>query len=390
MSLQIIKSAARPGLLEGNVPGRSVSASKLERWLGRDELERVSAAMKDWYGPPIALDGVPGKVFAHRGGDFRGDLRAGAFASKWDAAEAALQRFNKAMKRAAKRSRLQMNNFASISDLYAEMSSGKRFDFNFQKVGTTGVVNATNTLWFVGNQPAAGAAAGAAPGGTVPTDATTGAFPYTNPSGGDTLHFFGANPNASVIPNTLLLYDRLFSVTKTMNSTATEAVTGVPTRYQSGTDTNMDYIGGNFLIIECRTALPATAHNWTVCTYTDQASAASTLPSVTGNASNIVNRLDQPAGTWFSPLETGDVGIKALTQMQCSALVASGAIDFTIGHPIAWMPCPIANIACKAGGVTTALDLRRIFDDACLAFLEILKGATGATTYTGDMTLVWG
>ena len=48
--------------------------------------------------------------------------------------------------------------------------------FSFNKAGTTGVVGATNTLWFVGSQPAAGSAAAAAPGGTVPTDATTGSL----------------------------------------------------------------------------------------------------------------------------------------------------------------------------------------------------------------------
>ena len=113
-------------------------------------------------------------------------------------------------------------------------------------------------------------------------------------------------------------------------STATEAVTGVPTRYQSTTPGAHDYAGNNFLMIECRTALPATAHNWTTCTYTDQdGNTGATLPSVTGNSSNIINRLDQPVGTWFCPLASGDSGIKNLTQMQCSASVASGAIDFT-------------------------------------------------------------
>ena len=59
-------------------------------------------------------------------------------------------------------------------------------------------------------------------------------------------------------------------------------------------------------MIECRTALAATAHNWTVCTYTDQdGNTGATLPSVTGNSGNIINRLDQPAGTWFCPLASG-------------------------------------------------------------------------------------
>ncbi|MEY2875513.1 MAG: hypothetical protein RLZZ373_2884, partial [Pseudomonadota bacterium] len=245
--------------------------------------------------------------------------------------------------------------------------------------------------WRLGNQPAAGAAPAAAPGGTAPVDSTTGGFLFTNPSSPDTQHFTVGYPVASVAGNTLLLYDRLFHVLKTMNSTATEAVTGVPTRYQNQTGGTADYIGGNFLFVEVGgTALAATAHNWTVCLYTDQGGASSTLPSLTGNSAGIVDRLDHPVMQWFAPLETGDVGVKALTQMQCSAAVATGVINFVIGHPIAWMPCPIVNIVCVVDGINTAFSLQRIFDDACLAFLEINKPSTTATTYNGQFEAVAG
>ena len=155
--------------------------------------------------------------------------------------------------------------------------------------------------------------------------------------------------------------------------------------------TDPDYIGGNFLFVEVGgTALAATAHNWTVCTYLDQANAASTMPSLTGNSSAIVRRLDHPVGQWFAPLATGDVGIKALTQMQCSAAVLTGVINFVIGHPIAFMPCPAANLVCVTDGINTAFNLARVFDNAALAFLEITKPATTATNYTGSFTLVHG
>lgn len=362
-------------------------AQRLERWLGAEQVEAISRQMRDWYGPPIAVGGVPGKVYAHKGGDFRGVIGTGWAASAQCMVEDWLRRL---MKTARLQSGVAHAGFASLSDLISEATAGKARDFAFQKVGTTGVVNATNSLWRVGNLPSAGAAAAAAPGGTVPTDATAGAFPFVNPTGGDTQHFVRADVLASVAANTLLLYDRLFAVAKTMNSTATEAVTGVPTRYQSTTPGAQDSAEGNFLFVECGTVLPATAHNWTVCTYTDQAGAASTLPSLTGNSANIVNRLDQPAGQFFAPLAAGDTGIQTLTQMQCSALVATGAVDFVIGHPIAIIPAPLANLACVTDGINTAFNLVRIFDDACLAFLEILKSATGATTYAGMFRTVAG
>jgi len=373
---------------------RHTHSDRLERWLGADKVAQLSAAMCNrdakWYGKPIAVHGVPGLVYATKDGDFIGAIDAGYEVSAIDRAEDIIRRHHRMQRARMARVRRQSGAIGSLDQALAAYFGGGNRTFSFNKAGTTGVVGATNTLWFVGSQPAAGSAAAAAPGGTVPTDATTGSWGFDNPSSG-TQHFVFGNPVASVAANTLLLYDRLFSVTKTMNSTTTEAVSGTPTRYQSATTSAADYAGNNFLMIECRTALAATAHNWTVCTYTDQdGNTGATLPSVTGNSGNIINRLDQPAGTWFCPLASGDTGIKNLTQMQCSAAVATGAIDFTIGHPIAFMPCGIANFVCEKDGLTTSISLERIFDDACLAFLEICKSATTATTYTGTFTTLRG
>lgn len=373
---------------------RHTHSDRLERWLGADKVAQLSAAMCNrdakWYGKPIAVHGVPGLVYATKDGDFIGAIDAGYEVSAIDRADDIIRRHHRMQRARMARVRRQSGAIGSLDQALAAYFGGGNRTFSFNKAGTTGVVGATNTLWFVGSQPAAGSAAAAAPGGTVPTDATTGSWAFDNPSSG-TQHFVFGNPIASVAANTLLLYDRLFSVTKTMNSSTTEAVTGVPTRYQSTTAGAADSAENNFLMIECRTALAATGHNWTTCTYVDQdGNTGATLPSVTGNSSNIINRLDQPAGTWFCPLASGDTGIKNLTQMQCSAAVATGAIDFTIGHPIAFMPCGIANFVCEKDGLTTSISLERIFDDACLAFLEICKGATTATTYTGTFTTLRG
>ena len=337
---------------------RSTHEQRLERWLGPAQLDTLRQAMKDWYAGPIPL-ALGGAIQVHAGGDFTGQISGAA-------------------------------GFSSLSDLIAEATTGKLRQYNFLKNGSAGVVGVTNSLWGLGAMPAAGANASNAPGGDAPTDATTGAFLIDNVST-DTRHIVSANVNASVAGNTLLLYDRIFQVNKTMASTATQAVTGVPTRYQSTTATDMDYIGGNFLFVEVGTpALAATAHNWTVCTYLDQANAASTLPSLTGNSGAIVRRLDHPVMQWFAPLEAGDIGVKALTQMQCSASVATGVINFVIGHPIAWMPIPIVNFGVPQDYINTCFSLNRIFDDAALAFLEVSKPTTGATNYTGMFTAVHG
>lgn len=366
-------------------------SGQLERWLGKEGIDQVSAQMKNWYGPPIPVAGVPGKVYAYGGGDFRGTIATGKVASAWCAAESMGRRLRRGIRHAARNSMSQANTgFASFADLVSEATAGKSRTYTFQKTGPTGVANVTSTLWQSTGQPAAGAAGSAAPGGRATDSTVTGGFPFTNPTGGDTQHFVTGYALGTVAGNSLLLYDRIFDVAKTMNSTATEAVTGVPTRYQSTTGTAADYAGGNFLFVEVQTVLPATAHNWTVCTYTNQAGSSATLPSLTGNSSAIVQRLDHPTNQFFAPLATGDIGVQTLTQMQCSAAVATGAINFVIGHPIAWMPTPIANMVCVMDGVFTAFNLTRVFDSACLSFLEVVKPSATATTYTGTFQTVAG
>lgn len=363
---------------------RSTHSGRLERWIGAERIEEISKSMKGWYGPPIHLLDCPGSVRVCADGDFIGPFDRGYFASAWDAFEAAWKRASRVPPGTL------YAGFASVSDALTRASQGNKRTpgGTISKTGPTGVVGAGSSLWRVGTQPAGGGAGSAAPGGRACTSATTGAMAFANPASG-TLHLVGANMSASVINNSLLLYDRLFDVAKTMNSTATEAVTGVPTRYQSTVATDPDYAGGNFLFVEVGgTALAATGHNWTVCTYTDQGGTASTLPSLTGNASAIVDRLDHPlTSPWFAPLESGDVGIRTLTQMQCSAAVATGAVNFVIGHPLGFMSFPIANFLSPFDWLTNMDQAPRVFDNACLALLEPNKPATTATSYNGQINL---
>lgn len=363
---------------------RGIHAAQLERLMGEQLLQRLSDSVKAWYGPPIRvmLPGA-GMIYACGGGDFRGTLKGGGFASYFD-------RLRDGAKRNFRRwARDQMvtahaNSFGSLSDLIvASSTAGKYRVFNFNKNGPTGVAAASSTLWRVGTMPAAGGQASNAPGGRACDDTTTGAYPFTNPTSGLAQFLTQVDCLATTTGPVLLLYDRCFDVNKTMNSTSTEAVSSTAHRYDSITTTAFNYAMGNFLFIECFAALPATAHNWTVCTYTDQdGNTGATLPSVTGNSSCIIDRFDQPIGQWFCPLATGDTGIRYLTQMQCSALVASGNIQFVIGHPYCFMPFPTAFLVCPWDGITRA-ELPRIADDACIAMIDVCKVSTTATTYTG-------
>lgn len=368
-------------------------SGQLERWLGRDTVEHLSASMRDWYGPPIAVGSIPGsRIVVTRGGDFRGRIIEGKVATALDLVGDKLRTIGRAVQRVARNNAQGATlhaGFASVSEVFAAITAGKTITQQYQKAGATGVVAVTNSLWGLGALPAAGANASNAPGGDAPTDATTGAFPFTNPGGTMTTHFIGATVQAS-LANTLLAYDRLFQVNKTMASTANEAVTGVPTRYQGTTDGAADSAQGNFLFVEVGgTALAATAHNWDTWLYTDQnGNASAALPTITGNSGAIARRLDHPVGQWFAPLATGDTGVQELTQMHCSASVATGVINAVIGHPLVWLPVPLVNVAVTHEGITVGglNTLVRMFDDAAVAFLEVCKPATTATNYNIQLT----
>lgn len=377
---------------------RPVHAGKLERWLGAEKIAHLQACMGAdkpvgqgrWYGRPICLLDVPGSVWVTADGDFIGrGFDRGYFGSALDAFESHLKR----MWRASGRVQHGFANagFASISDALARASQGYSQRRPFVKAGSTGVVGVTSSLWRSGTQPASGTAPAAAPGGTAYVNTSTGAINFANPADG-TNRLVGADASASVINNSLLVYDLIFGVNKTMASAAAESVTGVPTRYQSSTATAEDYAGDNFLFIQVGgTALAATAHNWTVCQYRNQAGTdAQTLPSLTGNASAIVDRLDHPVQQWFAPLATGDTGIMDLHQMQCSASVATGVVWFMIGHPLGFMSFPVINSLLPFDWLTNRDQAPRVFDGACVALLEPLKPATTATTYTGRVVVTAG
>jgi hypothetical protein len=98
------------------------------------------------------------------------------------------------------------------------------------------------------------------------------------------------------------------------------------------------------------TALANTAHNWTVCQYTDQdGNTGNSLPSFAGNpgaVATITDRLDMPNGTWFAPLVSGDSGIQKLTQMQCDV-----PRNPARGH----YGCPVRRLYPDRGGMMCSL-----------------------------------
>jgi len=367
---------------------RPAHADRIERWLGKQKAEDLSHACRNWYGPPIPVLDVPGVAVA-AGGDFVGNFKGGGFANIRDAYREFAKRFLTELGRP--RYGYANAGFASLSDALSRASLGYSQLLGggtILKNGPTAVVGAHSSLWRVGAAPAAGSIGAAAPGGTAYVDSTTGGLLFTNPATG-TLHLQDGEMASSVADCTLLLHDRLFAVAKTMNSSATESVTGVPTRYQSSTSTNADYAGGNFITpIVGGTVLAATAHNHTVVQYRNQAGTDSqSAPSAAGRSAAAVDTVDLALNAgWFMPLNTGDVGAMDLAQIQHSAAVATGTMEYMIGHPLAFLGFPVAGSFRFFDWLTFSRPLvPRILDDACLSFLELNRRTTTASVYQGTL-----
>lgn len=356
---------------------RSTHSDRLENFLGPEKVREISDAMSGWYGPPIAVAGVPGSVFATGDGDFIGSCDIGVAATLIDLAVTARNRLRRAARIASSGNRSQLNaGFASLSDLIMEATlGGKKQQIPVFRSATT-TANTPHTY-------AVNGAAPAAPGGRACDRTTSGRIPHADAISGDNLYFVGADTLCSQI-GTLLLYDKLFDVAKNMNSTAAEAVTGVPTRYQNTTKGAPDWAGGNFISFEVGTALAATAHAWTVCSYTDDSGAAANLPVVTGLAGAAVGTMGvSGTAAWYARLEIPHAGLLNITQLQLSTAVATGAVNVFMGHPIAFMPHKAANMVMRHNALTTGFNMTRIFDGACLNFI-IPAQPTGGTfnTYT--------
>lgn len=364
-------------------------SQRLERWLGADAVESMSKGMANWYGPPIPIYNVPGRVYAMKGGDFCGSIKGGFFGSLADFTE---ERVKGILRRAARRQSSTLHTgFSSLSDLISEATTGGKSQFlQFTKAGTAGVVGRSNSLFNVGSWPVASGVGGTTGTGRACTRTTQGALAFTNASGSDTLHVTTITAQGSVGTQMLLLYDRLWDMTHTMTVDPRSCdAANPPTRYQTAA-----LAPGNFFSGEVTTVLPAATPTITL-DYVDQdgnnvtGSALSTIASAAA-----VNTVPFTAPNWFYPLASTDTGLRSLQNsanaINLSAAMASGVVSWFIGHPLSFIPMPTANQPVLIDGINSAFNLTRIYDDACLSFMELFKGATTATNWWGSIHAVSG
>lgn len=362
-------------------------ATKLDRWLGPGQTEVYSQMFRDWYGPPVALAGVPGAVYVTKGGEFVGPIKGGGFANLIDFAE---QRSRRVLRRWFERNRHQLNaGFASLSDLISEATSGGKSQMlMFSKAATTATtVGNAFSCFNVGTLPSASGVGGTSGTGRKTTDATAGALVFANAAGGDTLHLTTWTGQATAV-SSLMLVDRLWDMTYNHASALSTSIdaSNRPDRYQTAA-----LAPGNFISGEITTALSATAHNLTV-TYVDQdGNTAEAAAAYAAPVSAVAGRSPTVAGQWFVPLNAGDTGARYLTTIAQSTITSvTGVTTWWVAHPIAMMPFPVANVPFVMDGINSAFNLQRIYDDACLAFYTPQIATTGNITYTGLIQVVSG
>ena len=359
----------------------STHSQRLERWFGPETVEHLSRQMLNWYGPPILVGNLPGAspVYVGHDGDFVGPIKGGAIGSFKDFTE---ERIRRIVRNFTREQRAKMHTgFSSLSDLISEATTGGKRQDRYWIKGATTAAATNQTMWPLGSWPLAGSAGAAIPGGASPTRATVGGLNQDDPGGSDTLHITTLFSQANVASQLLLLYDRIFHASSVLHSTTgNQAVSGVPARYQDTT------AAGTFITLEVTAALGTTAHNCTI-TYMDQdgnTAEAGTAQSVIVSAA--VNRL--ALTNWFYLLNSGDTGARKVTNIAMSAVNTNNS-QLVLGHPLVWIPQPVANSMIVLDGINSCFSLVRVLVDACLAFMSLQATGT-ATTYQGNIIMVSG
>lgn len=360
-------------------------SQRLERWLGPEVTEQLSTGMRGWYGPPIPLFGVPGNVYACGDGDFCGAIKGGYFG---DLVSYGTEKFKRICQNW---SREQMHTagmgFTSLSDLINEATTGgKAQTLPFLKNGVVvAAVGQSVDMWGAGGTlPAQGVAAASMAGGTNYTSANTGAINYVNPGGADTMHVTTMTVHCNTT-GTLMLYDRLWAGNNVLNATSNTGINMALTRYANSTSN----AAGNFIAPVVNAYANATATNLTI-NYSNQAGSANSNNSAYAfRVSSANHNIGLAATQWFLPLNAGDTGV---TNM--SAAYSSGAqnaiCSWVCFHPLALVPCPIANIPFILDGINSAFNLVQIYNSAAMSFMDWNKSVTGAAAYTGLLQIVSG
>lgn len=243
----------------------------------------------------------------------------------------------------------------TMDGLISALAGGQKLDF-YKASQTAEGAGTWHSLWKAAGNPEAGVAQGSL-AGAIPTDATTGAFKFTNPVSGNSyiLHALASGSTAGK----LILYDRLWH-----NSEMSGTQTSLETTLGSTPDlTRPDANGiGAELWGEIHTAIGATAATLNV-KYKDQDGNDASYATYSHPANA------ESAGQMF-PLQlvAGDTGIRRATAYHWSGTTSTaGNFGLVILRRILEIPISLINTGMLLDAI--ACGMPGIYDDACLCLM---------------------
>lgn len=240
---------------------------------------------------------------------------------------------------------------------------------------TPQVVGSWYSLWAQAGIPGAGANSADGVNGAVPTKATAGAFPFTNPTA-PTLTYLGHFWAINTQPIHLMLYDRLWHNSGLSPTTVgNQALT-------STTLTRPDSLGGDVEAwLQVYGVLGAGSTAKTIA-YTDQDGNASN----TGTLQNFVTTAAAQRTFPFA-LAAGDTGVRVITGFDNVATSTSGTFGLILRRQVASITLGVGQVATVQDAFQ--LGMPRIYDDACLELVGIAN-SVASQTLSGRLVLAQG
>lgn len=262
---------------------------------------------------------------------------------------------------------------ATLDALITALGAGAQRG-TFYKVFTPQAAGAYTSMWNITGIPGAAATPSSGVGGDIPTDATAGAFPFTNPGSG--LTYLSRMIASTSQACALILYDRLWhnsglsptSLTaQTVNSTAL---------------TRPDALGSDVEAWMQVYAVMGAGSTAPTISYTDQDGNASNTGTLQGFATTAAVGRSFPFA-----LAAGDTGVRSIQTYTNGATMTSGTFGLVLRRRIATIVIPTSNSGASLDALTGGLP--DIPNDACLELLHV-PSSTSAATLFGSLSLIQG
>lgn len=272
-------------------------------------------------------------------------------------------------------------SLTSLDQLIAAMSSAAAQNLYFAKSGkasqTTGGYSSN---WNGSGLPGAGDFPAAA---EVPSSATTGALPFTNPGSGLTGYFARVAVSSSASAAAMRLYDRVGHMGGLVgNSTAAQSVS----LSMTGSSSNLAARRGKSDYSEIQ---------WFLEWYADTGSTAVIATISYTNAAGVAGRTvvvslsaTMRAGRMLPIIADNGEAIRSIESVTLSASTgAAGNFGITATRLLVEVPAGLANTTYVMDWASLGLPI--VAADACVAIMYINPGA-GGVTFTGSVLLVAG